>query len=110
MLSLRTLARAAPRAFPRLTPTLARASALPLTSRAAVFRPAAFSTARVCRSEADEQLSAKLEAEIQFEAEVAKEEQMPASIKDFIEQGKYEVIDAEGKEEIRLVRNFGEEK
>lgn len=105
MLSLRTLARAAPRTIPRLAPTLPRA--LP---RAAALRPAAFSTARVLRGEADAQLSAKLESEIQFEAEVAKEEQMPASIRDFVDEGKYEVLDVEGKEEVRLVRNYGDEK
>lgn len=105
MLSLRTLARAAPRALPRLTPAVART--LPRASPVAVR---AFSSARALRGEADKQLSAKLESEIQFEAEVAKEEQMPSSIKDFIEQGKYEVQDLEGKEEVRLVRNYGNEK
>lgn len=109
MLSLRTLARAAPRAIPRLTPTVARA--LPRASPVAL-RTSAFSTARVLRAESgevDAQLSAKLESEIQFEAEVAKEEQMPASIRDFIDQGKYEVHDVQGKEEVRLVRKFGDE-
>ena len=110
MLSLRTLARASPRVIPRLTPTVARA--LPRASPIAL-RANAFSTARVLLAESgevDAQLSAKLESEIQFEAEVAKEEQMPGSIRDFIDQGKYEVLDVEGKEEVKLVRNFGDEK
>lgn len=110
MLSLRTLARAAPRALPRLTPTVARA--LPRVSPVAL-RTNAFSTARILRSESgevDAQLSAKLDSEIQFEAEVAKEEQTPSSIKDFIEQGNYKVEDVEGKEEVKLVRNYGDEK
>lgn len=110
MLSLRTLARAAPRALPRLTPAVART--LPRASPVAL-RTSAFSTARVLRAESgevDAQLSAKLESEIQFEEEVAKEEQMPGSIRDFINQGKFEVLDVEGKEEVKLVRNFGDEK
>lgn len=110
MLSLRNLARAAPRAVPRLTPTVARA--LPRASPVAL-RTAAFSTARVLRSEKSEleqQLSAKLGDEIQFEAQVEKEEQMPSSIQDFIDEGKYEILDVEGKEEVKLVRNYGNEK
>ncbi|CAI4219596.1 unnamed protein product [Parascedosporium putredinis] len=60
--------------------------------------------------EVDAELSAKIESEIQFEEEVSKEEQMPASIKDFLSSGQFEVVDVEGKEEVKLVRNFGDEK
>lgn len=102
MLALRTLARAAPRALPRAVPTLARATP-------AVSRVAGFSTYRALRS-VDKELSAKLESEMQFEAEVAKEEQVPASIRDFQGQGKFEIVDVEGKEEVKLVREFGNEK
>lgn len=103
MLALRTLARAAPRALPRAVPTLARATP------AAAVRVAGFSTYRALRS-VDKELSAKLESEMQFEAEVAKEEQVPASIRDFQGQGKFEIVDVEGKEEVKLVREFGNEK
>lgn len=113
MLSLRNLARAAPRAATRLTatPVLARATLLKTA-----LRTSSFSTARVMRAaaatggETDAELSAKLESEISFEDEVAKEEQMPTSIKDFIDQGEFEVVDIEGREEVRLVRNYGDEK
>lgn len=103
MLALRTLARAAPRALPRVTPALARHAA------PTAFRAAGFSTYRALRS-VDKELSAKLESEMQFEAEVAKEEQVPGSIRDFLDQGKFEVVDVEGKEEVKLVREFGNEK
>ncbi|SPO05220.1 related to MAM33 - mitochondrial acidic matrix protein [Cephalotrichum gorgonifer] len=112
MLSLRNLARAAPRVarLSAASPLLARQTFVkvaPVTLRAA----SAFSTARVLRAESvDSELSAKLASEIEFEEEVSKEEQMPASIRDFIDQGNFEVIDIEGKEEVRLVRNFGSEK
>ena len=103
MLALRTLARAAPRALPRLTPAIAR------TAAPTAFRAAGFSTYRALRG-VDKELSAKLESEMQFEAEVAKEEQVPGSIRDFLDQGKFQVVDVEGKEEVKLVREFGNEK
>jgi complement component 1 Q subcomponent-binding protein len=111
MFSLRTLARAAPRTLAR--PALASRQIL---LRAAPATPSLrkFTTApgglRAEASGVDAELSAKLESEIQFEEEVSKEEQVPGSIKDFMEQGGFEVVDMEGKEEVRLVRSHGEEK
>lgn len=116
MLAFRSLARAAPRVLPRVPRTTssllvrlptARAVTLPRASynfSTSVFRAAQSS------GEVDAELSAKIESEIQFEEEVSKEEQMPASIKDFLSSGQFEVVDVEGKEEVKLVRNFGDEK
>ena len=120
MLAFRSLGRAAPRALPRLprasSSLLARLPAARATAvRASLPRSTySFSTSafRAAQSsgEVDAELSAKLESEIQFEEEVSMEEQMPASIKDFLATGQFELVDIEGKEEVKLVRNHGDEK
>jgi complement component 1 Q subcomponent-binding protein, mitochondrial len=60
--------------------------------------------------ETDEELSAKLESEIQFEKEVKEAEPLPASVKDFLENGPFEITDIPGQEEVVLTRTFGNEK
>jgi complement component 1 Q subcomponent-binding protein len=60
--------------------------------------------------ETDAELSAKLENEIKFEEEVTQSEQLPASVKDFLENGSFELVDVPGQEEVKLVRSYGEEK
>jgi len=58
----------------------------------------------------DSELSAKLESEIQFETEVKENEPQPASIKDFLENGPFEIQDIPGQEDVVLTRTFGNEK
>jgi len=120
MMSLRALARAAPRAVSRASSvqTVSRtASTLLKSTRTSAFlRPqqaSAFSTTifrRAPESETDEELSAKLASEIEFEEDVKENEPQPASIKDFLENGPFEIKDIPGQEEVVLTRNFGSEK
>lgn len=77
------------------------------------YRAAAFSSTagrRAADGETDDELSAKLESEIQVEEEVKAQEQQPASIKDFLENSPFELIDTPGQEVVKLVRSFGDEK
>jgi complement component 1 Q subcomponent-binding protein, mitochondrial len=60
--------------------------------------------------ETDAELVAKLESEIQFEEEVKENEQLPVSIQDFLDNSPFEIEDIPGKEEVKLVRSFGDEK
>lgn len=123
MFSVRALSRAAPRTISRAAgaslrsaiarPSLARTPAVKalLPTRAA----AAFSTT-VRRSskeedvEVDEALSAKLESEIQIEEDIKANEQQPASIKDFLDNSPFELVDTPGQEVVKLIRNYGDEK
>lgn len=123
MLSIRSLARSAPRTLARLSgaSTIARSAARPsaflkatsaytLTS-AHVAAP--FSTTagrRAADGETDDELSAKLESEISIENEMAASEEQPASIKDFLENSPFELVDIPGQEVVKLVRDFGDEK
>ena len=87
-----------------------------LNSRATYLRPqqtSAFSTSifqRAAAGETDEELSAKLASEIEFEQDVKENEPLPASIKDFLDNGPFEIQDTPGKEEVTLNRTFGNEK
>ncbi|KAK0649488.1 mitochondrial glycoprotein [Cercophora newfieldiana] len=122
MMSLRTLARAAPRAISRASSvqTVSRAASsnlLKSTRTTAFLRPqqaSAFSTTvfrrAAAESETDEELSSKLASEIEFEEDVKDNEPQPASIKDFLDNGPFEIKDIPGKEEVVLTRNFGNEK
>ncbi|KAL7951391.1 mitochondrial glycoprotein [Trichoderma barbatum] len=121
MLSLRTLARSAPRTISRAAGASLRSSAIARPSLARTpaikllpTRAAAFSTT-VRRSkeddiEVDEALSAKLESEIQIEEDIKVNEQQPASIKDFLDNSPFELIDTPGQEVVKLTRSYGEEK
>jgi complement component 1 Q subcomponent-binding protein len=62
-------------------------------------------------SEGDAELAAKLESEIQMENEM-KDEQggIPTSVKDYLENGPFEIIDTPGQEDVVLTRQFGDEK
>lgn len=123
MLSFRTLTRSAPRALTRAATTSMRQSAFrpaALTKTTAItsaLRPmtarAAFSTTvsrRAADGETDDELSAKLESEIQVEEEMSATQQQPSSIKDFIDNSPFDLVDTPGEETVRLVRNFGDEK
>jgi complement component 1 Q subcomponent-binding protein len=73
---------------------------------------AAFSTSRQFRNtagEVDAELVAKLESELQMEKEIRDEDEVPTSVKDYLENGPFEIIDTEGQEEVVLTRKFGDE-
>jgi len=118
MLSIRSFARSAPRIASRLTSAAIRRPARQASFLQSVWKPArseftaAFSTSNVRRSteaEGDEQLVAKLESEIQMEEEM-KDEELPTSVKDYLENGPFEIIDTPGEEDVVLTRQFGDEK
>ncbi|KAK4172827.1 mitochondrial glycoprotein [Triangularia setosa] len=118
MMSLRAIARAAPRVLAR--PSTLRPAATVLRTVAA--RPsfvatqkasAAFSTSvfrRAPAGEVDEELAAKLNSELEFETSVKEGETLPASIKDFLENGQFELKDVPGQQDVFLTRTFGNEK
>ncbi|KAK7433374.1 Mitochondrial acidic protein mam33 [Neonectria magnoliae] len=115
MLSVRTFARSAPRAVARLSllrPAARPSSAFVKTSSAAMLRPAraGFSTSVFRRAEADGELSAKLESELQIEEDMKASEQEPASIKDFLNNSAFKLVDTPGQEVVKLERSFGDEK
>ncbi|KAK0725325.1 mitochondrial glycoprotein [Lasiosphaeris hirsuta] len=123
-MSLRSITRSAPRAISRASSTAAvarfqtasRTGSFLKTSTASLLRPqqaSAFSTTifrRAADVETDEELSSKLASEIAFEQEVKDNEPMPASIKDFLENGPFEIQDIPGQEEVVLTRTYGNEK
>lgn len=125
MMSMRAFARSAPRALGGLSSmairrsspaTVARSASILISSFASIKpqQTSAFSTSLFRRapanSEVDEELSAKLDSEIQYETEVKENEPEPASVKDFLESGLFEVEDIAGKEEVTLRRTYGNEK
>lgn len=52
---------------------------------------------------------AKLESEIQMENEMKEDNGVPTSVKDYLENGPFEVIDVPGQEDVVLTRKFGDE-
>lgn len=120
MLFVRNLARAAPRTLSRSAGAslrIARPSTFiksPAIKALLPTRAAAFSTT-VRRSQEDDvdvdvALSAKLDSEIQIEEDIKVNEQQPASIKDFLDNSPFELIDTPGQEVVKLTRSFNEEK
>ncbi|KAI0122722.1 mitochondrial glycoprotein [Daldinia grandis] len=121
MMSLRAAARSAPRTFTRLSSTTLRSSRLtqpssllksswaPLSSSqfTSLFSTSQFRQAPP--SEVDEELSVKLESELQFENELKEDEQLPASVKDFLQNTPFDLKDEPGKEDVSLTRKFGNE-
>ncbi|KOS18174.1 Mitochondrial acidic protein MAM33 [Escovopsis weberi] len=123
MLAIRSLARSAPRSLARLARQTARpgSSAFVKTAAVSALRPLAptaaaapFSSSSAARraadSELDDELSAKLESEIQIEEDIKTHEQQPASIKDFLDNTPFELVDTPGQEVVKLTRSFGDEK
>jgi len=55
-------------------------------------------------------LITKLESEIGVENELKDDGELPTSVKDYLENGPFEVIDTPGNEEVVLTRTFGDEK
>lgn len=119
MMSLRTIARAAPRTLARASATSAigrcqRTSSIlrTPTSLLRTSQLSAFSTTvfRRAQGEVDEELSVKLASEIEFENDVKENEPLPASVKDFLDNSKFQLEDVAGKEDVILTRTYGDEK
>ncbi|TEY63938.1 hypothetical protein BOTCAL_0149g00230 [Botryotinia calthae] len=119
MLSLRTLTRSAPRVARGLTNTAIKTATRPSLLQAAF--PAsrlpcasAFSTssirAKSAAPESDAELVEKLASEIKMEEEMKELEELPTSVKDYMENGPFEILDTPGQEEVVLTRSFGDEK
>lgn len=108
--------RSAPRALHRIArpATIVRPSTL---LRAAHNTPArtqisAFSTSLLRKLPAgnvDNDLSAKLSAEMEFESDVKEAEAVPVSVKDFLENGPFDIKDTPGMQDVVLTRTFGNE-
>jgi hypothetical protein len=121
MYSMRAIARSAPRTLTRISSAALRQSvARPASlARAAAWAPlrsaqfsSPFSTTQLRAKpagEVDQELSAKLESELQYENELKESEPEPTSIKDFLENSPFELIDTPGKEDVILKRKFGNE-
>jgi complement component 1 Q subcomponent-binding protein, mitochondrial len=118
MLSIRALARSAPRFVSRLTRSAIRRPVRQASLLQTVYKPAgsqfgaAFSTSVVRQEkegEVDDELVSKFESEIQMEEEMRDSDEMPTSVKDFLENGPFEIQDTPGHEEVVLTRKFGDE-
>ncbi|KAI0433121.1 mitochondrial glycoprotein [Xylaria sp. FL1042] len=121
MMSLRAVARSAPRSLSRMGSTAirqtrtAQPSSLLRTAWAPLRTPqlaASFSSTPLRQApanEADQELLEKLESEVQFENEMKASEQLPASIQDFLQNSRYELKDEPGQEDVFLVRKMGNE-
>jgi complement component 1 Q subcomponent-binding protein, mitochondrial len=119
MLSIRSFARAAPRTVSRLTASAIRRPAPKVSLLQAARKPAqtqsvaAFTSSALRGSkagESDDELVAKLESELEMENEVKDQEGLPTSVKDYLENGPFEIIDTPGTEDVVLTRQFGDEK
>jgi complement component 1 Q subcomponent-binding protein, mitochondrial len=119
MLSIRSFARSAPRTVSRISAAATRQSTARTSLLHAAWRPArtqavkSFSSSALRREKAgegDEELIAKLDSELQMENDMKDKEGVPMSVKDYRENGPFELIDTPGQEEVVLTRQFGEEK
>jgi len=59
--------------------------------------------------EVDEELISKFESELQMEQEMRDADEVPTSVKDYLENGPFEITDTPGQEEVVLTRKFGDE-
>lgn len=59
--------------------------------------------------EVDEELIQKIDSEIQMEQDMRDADEVPTSVKDFLENGPFEIQDTPGQEEVVLTRKFGNE-
>jgi complement component 1 Q subcomponent-binding protein len=117
MLSIRSLARAAPRAVTRLTTSSLRTSAKPSLVKAAFTTlrtqaAAPFSTSTIQRAKAgevDDELVTKLDSELAMEQDMKENSEVPISVKEYLENGPFEIKDTPGEEEVVLTRKFGDE-
>ncbi|GAP85030.1 putative regulatory protein suaprga1 protein [Rosellinia necatrix] len=121
MMSLRAIARSAPRTLNRLSSTAlrqtkaAQPSALLRTPWAPLRTPqltATFSSTSFRQSsgsELNKELVEKLESELEFENEMKGNEKLPASVADFLGNSPFELKDVSGQEDVYLVRKMGKE-
>ncbi|KAL9122051.1 MAG: hypothetical protein Q9187_001398 [Circinaria calcarea] len=65
---------------------------------------------RLTRYSVDQELSAKFESELQLEKEMRDTDELPANVKDFLDNSPFELHDTPGQEEVVLTRTFGDEK
>jgi len=119
MISIRAAARSTPRVVSRLTKSAIRRPILPVSSLQSAWTPAksqfaaAFSTSNFRNEragEVDDELVAKFESEIQLEQEMRDADEVPTSVKEYLENGPFEIIDTPGIEEVVLTRTYGDEK
>jgi complement component 1 Q subcomponent-binding protein, mitochondrial len=59
--------------------------------------------------EVDEELIQKFDSEIQMEQDMRDADEVPTSVKDFLENGPFGIQDTPGQEEVVLTRTFGNE-
>ncbi|KAI2631258.1 mitochondrial glycoprotein [Xylaria nigripes] len=121
MMSVRAFARSAPRTLTRLGSStirvtrVAQPSSLLRTAWVPLRTPqlaATFSSTplrQAPESEADQELLAKLESEVQYEDEMKSQEPISATVSDFIENSPFEIKDEAGKQDVYLVRKFNNE-
>jgi len=50
-----------------------------------------------------------LESEIDMESEMKKNEGVPTSVKDYLENSSFQILDVPGEEDVILTRQFGDE-
>ncbi|CAD6455287.1 c0105f1e-1f1f-4cef-afc8-7fdb8dec0c56 [Sclerotinia trifoliorum] len=119
MLSLRTLTRSAPRVARNLSTAAIRTATRPSLLQTAfpasrLQCASAFSTSSIrnksAAPESDAELVEKLASEIQMEDDMKAQEEIPTSVKDYMENGPFEILDTPGQEEVVLTRSFGDEK
>lgn len=107
-------ARTTPFAHPRsILSQLASKQASPATASARLAvasRRALSSTAARRAGETDDELIAKVESELAYEDGIKDEQPMPTSIRDFLDNSPFTLEDVPGQQDVRLVREFGNEK
>lgn len=64
---------------------------------------------KAAAGEVDDELVAKLDSEISMEQEMKENSEVPQSVREYLENGPFEIQDVEGSEEVVLTRTFGEE-
>ncbi|CAD6569372.1 MAG: hypothetical protein ASARMPREDX12_002396 [Alectoria sarmentosa] len=57
----------------------------------------------------DQELSAKIESELQLEREMRDSAKLPSSLQDYLDSSSFELYDTPGQEEVVLTRKFGDE-
>lgn len=115
MLAARSVARSAPRAAARIArpantarPATTLLRALPIRSQISAFSTSLLRKAS--QNAIDSELSQKLAGEIQFETEMKEDESLPVSIKDFLDNGPFDLKDTPGMQDVVLTRTYGNEK
>ncbi|RQM08329.1 hypothetical protein DH86_00003831 [Scytalidium sp. 3C] len=118
MFSIRNFVRSAPRTVSRLSSSAIRPAARSTTLLQSTWKlsrtqyAAPFSTSmsrKATAGESDGELIAKLQSEIEIENELKEGDEVPISVKDFLENGPFEIEDIPGQEDVVLTRKFGDE-